>query len=125
MILIYGGAYQGKLDYALEHYNKNASVYQCSETETQLDFSKEIINSFHCLVLAQLRNHTEPCQFVNENIEILKRKIIICNDISCGVVSMDSEMRFWRESVGRVLAVLAKYADEVVRVFCGLGMKIK
>jgi adenosyl cobinamide kinase/adenosyl cobinamide phosphate guanylyltransferase len=125
MILIYGGAYQGKLDYALEHYNTNASVYQCSETETQIDFSKQIINSFHCLILAQLRNHTEPCQFVNENMEFLKPKIIICNDISCGVVPVDSEMRLWRESVGRVLAILAKHADEVIRIFCGLGMKIK
>jgi adenosyl cobinamide kinase/adenosyl cobinamide phosphate guanylyltransferase len=125
MILIYGGAYQGKLDYALEHYNVKASVYNCNETESQIDFSKEIINSFHQLILSQLRNEIEPCQFVNDNMELLKPKIIICDDISCGVVPVDSEMRLWRETVGRVLTILAKHADEVVRVFCGLGTKVK
>ncbi|MDR1962834.1 MAG: bifunctional adenosylcobinamide kinase/adenosylcobinamide-phosphate guanylyltransferase [Planctomycetaceae bacterium] len=125
MILIFGGAYQGKLNYALEHYNPAASVCQCNETETRIDFSKEIINSFHYLILAQLRNEMNPYQFVNENIELLKPKIIICNDISCGVVSVDGEMRLWREFAGRILTLLAKHADEVVRVFCGLGTKIK
>jgi adenosyl cobinamide kinase/adenosyl cobinamide phosphate guanylyltransferase len=125
MILIYGGAYQGKLDYALERYNADASVYQCNENEIRIDFSKDIINSLHCLILAQLRNNIEPCQFINENKELLKPKIIICNDISCGIVPVDTEIRLWRETVGRTLTILAKHADEVVRIFCGLGTKIK
>jgi adenosyl cobinamide kinase/adenosyl cobinamide phosphate guanylyltransferase len=62
---------------------------------------------------------------MNENRIFLKPKIIICNDISCGVVPIDSEIRLWRESVGRILTILSKHADEVVRLFCGLGTKIK
>jgi adenosyl cobinamide kinase/adenosyl cobinamide phosphate guanylyltransferase len=60
----------------------------------------------------------------NELLPDLKNKIIICDDISSGVVPMGSEMRKWREVVGRVLALLSKNADEVVRVFCGIGSRI-
>jgi adenosyl cobinamide kinase/adenosyl cobinamide phosphate guanylyltransferase len=51
--------------------------------------------------------------------------VIICNDISCGVVPTDYKLRMWRETVGRTLADLAKMADEAVRLFCGIPTKIK
>ena len=51
--------------------------------------------------------------------------VVICEDITCGVVPIDPVMRKWREAVGRALAVLARASDEVVRVFCGLPMRVK
>lgn len=125
MILIYGGAYQGKLDYAFGHYGKNCSVYQCTEKEAAPDLSKDIINSFHWLVLAQLRNEKDPLGDVEKNLEKMRSKIIICDDISCGIVPIDAEMRQWRESVGGVLRFLAKHSEEVIRLFCGIGTRIK
>ena len=47
------------------------------------------------------------------------------DDISCGVIPTDEAMRKYRELVGRSLALLSKNADEVIRVFCGMGTKIK
>ena len=55
----------------------------------------------------------------------LSEKILICEDISCGVVPMDAEAREWREAVGRMNAVLAAQADTVTRIFCGLPLELK
>ena len=57
--------------------------------------------------------------------EPLTDKIIIMDDVSQGVVPIDTDRRAWREDVGRTMLWLAKEADEVHRVFCGLGQRIK
>ena len=54
-----------------------------------------------------------------------EQTILICDDISCGVVPMDKEVRAWREATGRAINALAAQADRVVRVFCGLPMVLK
>jgi adenosyl cobinamide kinase/adenosyl cobinamide phosphate guanylyltransferase len=38
---------------------------------------------------------------------------------------MEAEERIYRERTGRILEQLAAQADEVVRVVCGIGQKIK
>ena len=57
--------------------------------------------------------------------EPLCDKIWIVDDISQGVVPIEPDRRAWRESVGRTLLWLGKESDEVHRVFCGLGQKLK
>lgn len=125
MILIIGGAYQGKLDYVKENYGIGDDIYTCSETTAFPDFSKSALNCFHLLVLAQIRNNIDHPDFLREHMLLLKDKIIISDDIFCGVVPIEHEMRIWRETLGRSLAYLSKNADEVYRVFCGLGTKLK
>ena len=46
-------------------------------------------------------------------------------DTSQGVVPMDKDVRAAREASGRLLTYLAGEADEVHRVFCGIGKRIK
>lgn len=123
MILIIGGAYQGKLDYVHENY-KTSEESSCSET-TEPDFSKEVLNRFHLFILHQIRSGVIASDWIKQNSDLLKDKIIICDDISCGVVPIEEELRLWREEAGRCMAYLAKNADEVIRVFCGIGTKIK
>ena len=124
MTLIFGGAYQGKLDYALANYKKQ-SVFQCSDSSLGIDFRMDIINSFHLLILAQMRAETDTLRYIEENLKALKPKIIISDDISCGIVPLDPETRRWREAAGRSLAFISKHADEVIRVFYGIGSRIK
>ena len=50
---------------------------------------------------------------------------IISTEIGYGVVPMDKGDREWRETVGRTCCYIAKKADEVVRVVCGVGNRIK
>ena len=124
MTLIFGGAFQGKLDYVLENYGEQ-SIYQCSDSSLEIDFSKDIIQSFHLLILAQIRAEVDPLCFIEDNLDALKSKLIISDDISCGIVPLDPETRRWREATGRGLALISRHADEVVRVFYGIGTKIK
>ena len=124
MILVIGGAYQGKLDYAMEKY-PGKSIFQCEIDNPLLDLTADVINSLHLLVLAQIRDGKDPPEYLLGLLPQLKDKTLICDDISCGVVPIDPEMRRWRESVGRCLALLSKNADEVVRVFCGIGSRLK
>ena len=124
MILVIGGAYQGKLDFVLENH-PGKTVFECNLDTTEIDMSADIINALHMMILAQIRIETDPLIYLQERLEALSSKIMICDDISCGVVPIDSETRHWREITGRCMALLAKNADEVFRVFCGIGSKIK
>jgi len=109
MKLVIGGASQGKRAYAAEYYGD--------------DF--EIIADFHLLILELLKKGASPVEYMNEHLPEYEDKVIICDDIFCGVVPEDPLMRRWRESLGNVIAVIAKESDEVVRVFCGLGVRLK
>ncbi|MDE6319792.1 MAG: bifunctional adenosylcobinamide kinase/adenosylcobinamide-phosphate guanylyltransferase, partial [Lachnospiraceae bacterium] len=51
--------------------------------------------------------------------------ILICDEVGNGIVPIDPFEREYRERVGRILVQLAKRADEVERIICGIGQKIK
>jgi len=109
MILIFGGAYQGKLAYAMERFN-------ITESDV-FNLDKWILE----LVRKDMNVEGEVQKFIEDN----PGAIVICNDISCGVVPVDPVMRKWREAVGRSLMALSRESDEVVRLFCGIATKIK
>lgn len=123
MILIIGGSHQGKLDYVRRKY-PGTEIAFCNEKETP-DLAKLVINSFHLFILRQIKTGTIPSVWIKENYGLLKDKIIICDDISSGVVPVEADIRLWREETGRTMVYLAQNADEVIRVFCGIGTKIK
>ena len=52
-------------------------------------------------------------------------KIVVCDEIGCGVIPMDRFERDWREQVGRILCEIAAVSPSVERVFCGMAMEIK
>ncbi len=127
MTIIIGGAYQGKTAYATEQYGLSADdIFPC-ENETHIDFSKRCINGFHLLVLAQLQAGIDPVGYIRDQLNTLNTedRIIIIDDISCGVVPMDPLMRLWREALGYTLAVLTRDASRVQRIFCGLANELK
>jgi len=124
MILIFGGAYQGKLDFARELAGEDKSIYRALPDEIP-DFSAHIIDGFHNAVLALIRSGIDPCEYTLDNLSELSVKVIVCDDISSGVVPVDPEMRAWREAVGRCMGILSRNAGDIYRVFCGIGTKIK
>ena len=122
MILIIGGAYQGKTAYAKQTYGlQDADIFTC-ETEL-LDLSARCLRHLERFALACVRAGKEPADVLAGLA--LSGKILICEDISCGVVPMDAETREWREAVGRMNAALAAQADTVTRIFCGLPLELK
>lgn len=67
----------------------------------------------------------EAKDYLMEHRDELEDQVIICTDVSQGIVPMERELRDMREMTGRAMVWLAKEADCVVRVFCGLGQEIK
>ncbi|MGF6376307.1 adenosylcobinamide kinase/adenosylcobinamide-phosphate guanylyltransferase [Clostridiales Family XIII bacterium PM5-7] len=126
MILIFGGAYQGKLEYAQKTYQlTEKDIYLCDMETMVINFEKPIIAGLEKFVLACVKEGIEAKECLEENMDKLKDKIIICDDISQGIVPIDQTERAWREMTGRCMTYLGMEADEVIRVFCGIGNKVK
>lgn len=127
MILIFGGAYQGKLEYAKEHWDfGDDDVFFCDE-DMAIDLSKKVICGLEKFVYACVLEGVEAKDVLKsyDDEYPLDEKIWIADDISQGVVPIDPTRRAWRESVGRSLLWLGKESEEVHRVFCGLGQRLK
>ena len=124
MVLIIGGAYQGKLDFA-----KNAFILSEDDIFTcggsMIDFSKRCINNIEEFTLACVQNGTNPSEYFKAHRDEWEDSILICEDIFCGVVPMGAEMRAWRQATGRLCQYLSREAAEVSRIFCGLEQKLK
>jgi adenosylcobinamide kinase/adenosylcobinamide-phosphate guanylyltransferase len=124
MILIYGGAFQGKTEYAISQYKlEQQDIFFCESNE--IDFSKKAINGLHIYIYEALKSETDPQQYMRDNLAKLKDKIILCDDISCGVVPLTALERKWRECVGRCMRLLTSESDSVIRIFCGLPQILK
>ncbi len=126
MILIFGGAYQGKLEYALKTYRlTEKDVYHCDLETMVINFDKKVIDNLERFILACIKEDVSARECLEDNIDKLRDKIVICDDISQGVVPMDKTERAWREMTGRCMTYLGQEAEEVIRVFCGIGSKVK
>lgn len=110
MELYIGGYKQGKLKYALTKY-PNAENRVC--------------NDLHLWIREMLQEgqdaELEVIRYIEENPDC----ILICDEIGNGIVPVDAFERRYREQVGRILIEVAKRADRVERVICGLGQRIK
>jgi Adenosyl cobinamide kinase/adenosyl cobinamide phosphate guanylyltransferase len=108
MDMIYGGAGQGKLDYAKANYEQD-----------------RIIDHAEKIVLQCIRQGIEPVAFLQDSRNGFENKVLIFDDISMGVVPVGEEMRKWRDANGSAMVWSASAADSVIRVFCGIGLKMK
>lgn len=105
MKLYIGGAYQGQAELARQE-NPNA----------------RLIVDFHRLMKDFAG---DPLAFAEDFFEKNADAVVVCDEIGCGVVPLSPEDRAWRENVGRAMCLLAQKSEQVTRVCCGLGVKIK
>ena len=118
MILIIGGAYQGKLEYAKENLGIS-EIFTC--TGPEIDFSWECIYKIEVFTAS----HPDPVAYFEAHREDWKDSVLILDDISCGVVPMGAENRAWRHKNGRLAQYLSREAAQVSRIFCGLEQRLK
>ena len=105
MKLYIGGAWQGQEELARR---------ECPESE--------IIPDFHEI----MRGHTgDAREFAEAFCLAHPEAVVTANEVGSGIVPLDREERTWREACGRALCVLAGHADQVTRVVCGIGVRIK
>lgn len=108
MILVTGGAAQGKEAWAREHFP-----------------GREVICAWHERVREQLQAGLDPMQEAQRLLHEHPQAVVISDEIGCGVVPIDPGERHWREASGRVSCFLAAQASQVYRVICGIGRRIR
>ena len=122
MHLILGGASQGKTEYAGKLYGlSDGEIFTCAGTEIPASVR----------IVCHLERFTRAC--TESGLDALQAwdalhlatGIVICDEISCGVVPIEATDRLWREETGKLLAALALRAEKVTRVFCGLPLELK
>ena len=100
MVFIFGGAYQGKTDFAKEAFSlAEGDIFSCSGTD--------------------------PVEYFRVHRGEWEESILICRDMFCGVVPMGAETRAWRQDTGRLTQYLSREAEHVSRIFCGLEQRLK
>ena len=124
MKFITGGAYQGKLEYAKKLY-PGAEWTDGAGCSLQEILSCGAVDHFHLFVRRWLQEGKTPQELIRAILDKNRDLIIVCDEIGCGLVPTDAFEREYRESVGRICTQLVEYADEVYRVTCGTGGRIR
>ena len=127
--LVIGGAYQGKTSWAKSQFSLSDDDICVCDSDSLPDFSKRCISHYENYVAYCLKHNLAPktdfSDCANERAgEGKGAKIIISDDIFCGVVPIDAFQRKWREETGLALQKIAKNAA-VWRVFCGIATRIQ
>lgn len=127
MKLVIGGTAQGKLEYVLSKYNVPRTMVWDGVLPNDVKSNENIvvINHLQQWIKSCMINGGCPEDEIRPFLDSSENCIIICDEIGNGIVPKDSFERAYRERVGRILVQLAKRAEEVERVICGIGQKIK
>lgn len=113
MILIVGGEGAGKKTFA------GKLGYEAGEMADACVNELPVIFHVERMVLACPENAEALYEI------LLKKEVVICNEVGSGVIPLDLKDRLGREAVGRLCIRLAQQADAVVRVVCGIPSVIK
>lgn len=152
MKLVIGGAYQGKRDFLMQKWNiceretADAASWREPDDERARDVGKDTadlrrnesismnacadcsiraIVNYQDLIRLQMEQGLNPADELRQ-LSGLKPEIILCAvEIGMGIIPVDRKERDFRETCGRTLCLAAQMADEVWRVICGIGERIK
>ena len=124
MILIIGGAYQGKLTWAVNEYGLcESSLYDLSGGMPESAHS--CFYHLEALTKAAYKSGIGANELYSELSPFIGGSVVISREIGSGIVPMDADDRAWREMHGVLLKMLAHDADSVIRIFCGLPEVLK
>jgi len=112
MILIIGGYAAGKRSYVRE---------QLGYTDAQI--ADGVLNDLPVVCNAQDLALTCPTETLLP--ALLKKDVVIINEMGAGVIPMEKEQRMAREAGGRLAILLAQNARQVIRIVCGLPQILK
>ena len=120
MELIIGGTCQGKKEYAISHFGlKDSEIFTCTEDE-DLNLTARCIDHLERYLRRCTAEDREPAA----PEAFRKDAVLICEDITCGIVPINALDRKWRELTGRYLQRLTGAGADVTRVFCGFAQKL-
>lgn len=124
MMLVVGGCFQGKTDYAC----KTFGIDRCESSDGAVCpleelYGTKLLYHFHEYIrrLMEAGQEFDLNRLLKENPDI----VLVSNELGYGVVPVNRFDREYREKTGRVCCQLARHAWEVHRVVCGIGTVIK
>lgn len=123
MRLIIGGAFQGKLSYAKQQYPGLVWV------DGAVCEPEEIMHCggmyhFETYIKRRMQAQTEET-IAGDILSYNPGIVLVSREIGYGLVPVDAFERRYREQTGRICTELAKYAQSVERVVCGIPAKLK
>lgn len=124
MRLVIGGYAQGKLSYVLRTYHLDEGQVVGGEMPEGTD-KTVVFNHLHSWVKERILAGGNPERELEMIVERWPDCILISDEIGNGIVPLEAGEREYRERLGRMLVEIAKRADSVERVFCGIGQRIK
>lgn len=126
MILIIGGAYEGKTQYAVKNLGITESEILDGKTCEYRDlFSAKAVNNFHLLIKRLVESGENTLEFVDKVYNSNPTITIISDEIGCGIIPLEKSDRIWREETGKACCKIAEMSDVVVRINCGIPTVIK
>lgn len=136
MILVTGGSAQGKRDFAARLFGGTDEETPVCWTDGGMAAWEEFMESrrcfhFHLFVRRILKGSVGPGDPLGRETLIKnlmagpRDRILVTDEIGCGIVPADAFERMYREETGRLCCLAAKEAQQVWRVCCGMGMRIK
>ena len=123
MILIIGGAYQGKTEYACSL--GISDICDGASEDIYRVWEHSAVNNFQILVKRQLERGLDPLEEAEKLFDKNPDIVIISTEIGCGIVPMEKSERVWREAVGKTGCFFAQKSSRVVRVICGIPTIIR
>ena len=76
MILVFGGAFNGKLGFVKEEFEvSEEDIFYCNEDK--INFSKKVICGLHKFTYFNVTKEKSSIEFIKNNIKLFKNKIII------------------------------------------------
>ena len=123
MILITGGAYQGKTAYAAAHFpGAVTDGAACSFDDAK---SAKILKNYHILVRRLTDAGYDAEVFTASLCAGETDRVILIDEIGSGIIPIEKAERMWRETVGRAGCILAENAHTVIRLVCGIPTALK
>ena len=133
MVLITGGKYQGKREFAVNILkipqekiidDLNEKVMERVRAE---NMSGELIESVRAESVSEeliesVRAESTPEELIEG---IPEDSAVIIDETGCGIIPVDPVERKYREKMGRIGILLSERAESVYRVAAGLGIKLK
>ena len=116
MELVIGGAFQGKLTWALSHYGLTMGDV-CDLAAGDPVPGKKCY--WH------LESLSRRCDDMEQYLPLFADAVVITREVGGGIVPMDGTERAWREVHGTLVQRLAREATHVTRVLCGLTEVLK
>lgn len=132
MILLLGGAYQGKTELALKMsaMTENREAADGWSDPLEAAWSRPMLLNLHGYIkrfsdMEDTRAREKMRDFIYNIIRNNPNVCITADEIGSGIVPIKREDRLWRELCGEAVQLLAAEAEEVFRVIGGIPMRLK